>query len=89
MTKFFLSLVAIGVAVLIGALVIVAFRPQDPFLNRPQYLRAAPMHERTLTPPPGERRTVELTSRPCLARLGLSSDFGQSRRWSAASLFRA
>jgi hypothetical protein len=52
MTKFFLSLVAIGVAVLIGAFVIVAFMPQDPFLHRPQYLRAAPTLERTLTPPP-------------------------------------
>src|SRR5437868_13038303 len=30
MTKFFLGLIAIGVATLIGAFVIVAFRPEDP-----------------------------------------------------------
>jgi hypothetical protein len=75
MIKFFLSLVAIGVAMLIGAFVIV--RPPDPFLHRPQYLHAAPTHERTLTPPPGERRTVDLTSGPFLARHGLSCDFGR------------
>ena len=52
MAKFFLSLVAIGVAMLIGAFVIVAFRLPDPFLHRPQSLRSAPAHEQTLTPPP-------------------------------------
>ena len=52
MTKFFLALIAAGVATLIGACVIVAFRPQNPLLHRPQTLRAAPPHERTLTPSP-------------------------------------
>src|SRR5258705_13678761 len=52
MTKFFLALIAIGVATLIGAFVIVALRLPDPFLHRPQSLHAAPTHERTLTPPP-------------------------------------
>jgi hypothetical protein len=52
MTKFFLALIATGVATLIGAIVIAAFRVPDPFLHRPQTLRAAPPHERTLTPPP-------------------------------------
>lgn len=52
MTKFFLALIATGVATLIGAIVIATFRAPDPFLHRPQTLRAAPPHERTLTPPP-------------------------------------
>jgi len=52
MTKFFLALIATGVATLIGAIVVATFRETDPFLHRPQYLRAAPTHERTLTPPP-------------------------------------
>jgi hypothetical protein len=52
MTRFFLALITTGVATLIGALVIAAFRVPDPFLQRPQSLRAAPPHERTLTPPP-------------------------------------
>ena len=52
MTKFFLALIATGVATLIGIWVIVAFRLQDPFLHRLQTLRAAPPRERTLTPPP-------------------------------------
>jgi|HubBroStandDraft_2_1064218.scaffolds.fasta_scaffold102296_1 hypothetical protein len=42
MAKFFLSLVAIGVAVLIGAIVFATFRVRDPFLRRPQSLCAAP-----------------------------------------------
>jgi hypothetical protein len=42
MAKFFLSLVAIGVAVLIGAIVFATFRVRDPFLSRPQSLCAAP-----------------------------------------------
>jgi hypothetical protein len=50
MTKFFLALIATGVATLIGALVIISFRPQNPFLHRPPSLRAAPSHERTLMP---------------------------------------
>jgi len=62
MTKFFLSLVAIGVAMLIGAFVILAFRPQDPFLHRPQYLRAAPTYERTLTPPPDSSEPPQLAA---------------------------
>jgi hypothetical protein len=41
MAKFFLSLVAIGVAVLIGAIVFATFRVRDPFLRRPQSLCAA------------------------------------------------
>jgi hypothetical protein len=52
MTKFFLALIATGVATLIGTFVIVAFRPHNPLLHWPQTLRAAPPHERTLTPPP-------------------------------------
>jgi hypothetical protein len=52
MTKFFLALIAIGVATLISAFVIAAFRLPDPFLHRPQSLRSAPARERTLTPPP-------------------------------------
>jgi hypothetical protein len=52
MSGFFLALIATGVATLIGALVIAAFRVPDPFLHRPQSLRAAPSRERTLTPPP-------------------------------------
>ena len=35
MAKFFLSLVAIGVAVLIGAIVFATFRGRDPFLRMP------------------------------------------------------
>jgi hypothetical protein len=50
MTKFFLALIAIAVATLIGAFVIVASRPED-FLHRLPSLRVAPTHERTLTPP--------------------------------------
>lgn len=50
MTKFFLALIAIAVATLIGAFVVVASRPQD-FLRRLPSLRVAPTHERTLTPP--------------------------------------
>jgi hypothetical protein len=50
MTKFFLALIAIAVATLIGAFVIVASRPQE-FLRRLPSLRVAPMHKRTLTPP--------------------------------------
>ena len=52
MTRFFLALVATGVATLIGAFVIIAFRLPDPILHRPRSLRAAPAHERTLTPLP-------------------------------------
>jgi len=52
MIKFFLALIATGVATLIGAIVIATFRAPDPFLHRPQSLRAAPSRERTLTPPP-------------------------------------
>jgi hypothetical protein len=51
MTRFFLALIATGVATLIGAFVIVAFRPHNPFLHRPQTSRSAPSRERTLTPP--------------------------------------
>src|ERR1700738_3772790 len=52
MTRFFLALVATGVATLIGAFVIIAFRLPDPILHRPRSLRAAPTHERTLIPLP-------------------------------------
>jgi hypothetical protein len=51
MIKFFLALIATGVAMLIGAFVIVALRPRDPFLRRPPSLRVAPTHERMLTLP--------------------------------------
>jgi len=52
MTKFFLAFIATGVATLIGAIVFATFRVPDPFLHRPQSLRAASPHERTWTPPP-------------------------------------
>jgi hypothetical protein len=52
MIKFFLALIATGVATLIGAIVIATFRAPDPFLHRPQSLRAAPSRERTFTRPP-------------------------------------
>jgi hypothetical protein len=51
MTKFFLALIATSVVALIGAIVIATFRVPDPFLHRPQSLRAAPSRERTFTPP--------------------------------------
>jgi hypothetical protein len=52
MTKFFLALIAMGIATLIGAFVIAAFRPHNPLLHRPPSLREAPSDERTLMPPP-------------------------------------
>jgi hypothetical protein len=52
MTKFFLALIAMGIATLIGAVVIAAFRPHNPLLHRPQTSRERLSHERTLTPPP-------------------------------------
>jgi hypothetical protein len=61
MTKFFLALIATGIATLIGAFVIVSFRPQNPFLHRPPSLRAAPSHERTLMP---SRRSGEPSGSP-------------------------
>jgi hypothetical protein len=51
MSRFFLGLVAIGVATLIGAFVIAAFRLPDPFLRGRPSLRTAPTQERTLAPP--------------------------------------
>ena len=71
MTRFFLGLVAIGVATLIGALVIAAFRPPDPFLHRHRSLRAAPSRERTLAPPPENGEP----SRSPAGRLSPSADY--------------
>jgi hypothetical protein len=52
MTKFFLALIAIALATLIGAFVVVALRPQDhPYLRGLPSLRVAPTHERTFTAP--------------------------------------
>jgi hypothetical protein len=50
MTRFFLALIATGIATLIGVLVIVAIRPHNPLLHRPPSLRAAPSRARTLMP---------------------------------------
>jgi hypothetical protein len=52
MNKFFLLVIAIGVAALIGAFVFAAFTLEAPFRNRHELLRAAPTSERTLTPLP-------------------------------------
>ena|ERR1700682_6244783 len=59
MSKFFVVLIAISVAVLIGAVVTAAFTRQDPFLHRYESLRAAPTRERTLTPLPKSGGAVD------------------------------
>ena len=64
MTKFFLALIGTGVATLIGAIVIATFRVPDPFLHRPQSLRAAPspsgrlLRRSRATNHPAHRRAV-------------------------------
>ena len=78
MTKFFLALIAISIATLIGAVVVVAFRPHNPLLHRPQTSREALGTSGTLNSP-SENGTVGLTSEAFLAGRGLSCDFGQSR----------
>src|SRR5258706_10978037 len=83
MTRFFLALIATGVATLIGAIVFATFRVPDPFLHRPQSLRAAPSRERTLTPPPENREpTLSLGLKKASCHL-------QDRRLRLASVPRA